>query len=47
MPLLGHHRLAKLAPQHVRAFIKRRLGDGLNPNRPGSAKEPLERPLSQ
>jgi integrase len=30
-PLLGHHRLAKLAPQHVRAFIKRKLADGLSP----------------
>src|SRR5713226_2603472 len=30
-PLLGHHRLSKLAPQHVRAFIKRKLEDGLSP----------------
>jgi integrase len=30
-PLLGHHRLSKLAPQHVRAFIKQKLQDGLSP----------------
>jgi len=30
-PLLGHHRLAKLAPQHVRAFLNRKLQDGLSP----------------
>jgi integrase len=30
-PLLGHHRLAKLEPQHVRAFIKEKLEAGLNP----------------
>ena len=30
-PLLGHHQLSKLAPQHVRAFIKRKLQDGLSP----------------
>jgi integrase len=30
-PLLGHHRLGKLAPQHVRAFFKLKLEDGLSP----------------
>lgn len=30
-PILGHHRLAKLAPQHVRAFLKQKLTDGLSP----------------
>jgi integrase len=30
-PLLGHHRLDKLVPQHVRAFIKQKLLDGLSP----------------
>ena len=30
-PLLGHHRLSKLAPAHVRAFIKQKLQDGLSP----------------
>ena len=29
--LLGHHQLTKLAPQHVRAFIKQKLEDGLKP----------------
>jgi integrase len=31
LPLLGHHQLAKLAPEHIHAFIKRKLGDGLSP----------------
>jgi integrase len=30
-PLLGHNRLDKLAPHHVRAFLKRKLEDGLAP----------------
>lgn len=30
-PLLGHHLVAKLAPQHVRAFLKQKLADGLSP----------------
>ena len=30
-PLLGHHGLIKLAPQHVRAFLGRKLEDGLSP----------------
>jgi len=30
-PLLGHHKVVKLAPQHVRSFIKRKLEDGLSP----------------
>jgi integrase len=30
-PLLGHHQLAKLAPQYVRAFIKQKVADGLSP----------------
>lgn len=30
-PLLGHIQLAKLAPQHVRAFLKQKLADGLSP----------------
>ncbi len=30
-PLLSHHGLIKLAPQHVRAFLKRKLEDGLSP----------------
>jgi integrase len=30
-PLLGHHQLTKLAPQHVRAFMTRKLNDGLSP----------------
>jgi integrase len=29
-PLLGQYQLAKLAPQHVRAFINRKLADGLS-----------------
>jgi site-specific recombinase XerC len=30
-PLLGHHQFTKLAPQHVRAFMTRKLNDGLWP----------------
>ena len=30
-PLLGQHQLAKLAPQHVRGFLKQKLEDGLSP----------------
>jgi hypothetical protein len=30
-PMLGHHRLAKLEPQHVRAFLKHQLDTGLAP----------------
>ena len=30
-PALGHHRLARLAPQHVQAFVNEKLKDGLSP----------------
>jgi integrase len=30
-PLLGHHQLSKLGVQHVRAFIRQKLADGLAP----------------
>jgi integrase len=30
-PLLGHYRLPKLTPQHVRAFLSQKLADGLSP----------------
>ena len=30
-PLLGQYQLSKLEPQHVRAFVKRKLADGLSP----------------
>jgi len=30
-PLLGHHLVDKLAPQHVRRFMRQKLQDGLSP----------------
>jgi len=30
-PMLGNHQLAKLAPHHVRSFIRAKLGAGLSP----------------
>jgi integrase len=30
-PLLGHHRVSKLAPAHIRGFLKQKLADGLSP----------------
>ena len=46
-PLLGHQRLSKLAPQHVRAFIKRKLQDGLSPRTVQLSLVILRRALSQ
>jgi len=46
-PLLGHHRLAKLAPQHVRAFLKRKLEDGLSPRTVQLSLVILRRALGQ
>ena len=30
-PLLGRHVLSKLTPQHVRAFLRQKIQDGLSP----------------
>jgi integrase len=46
-PLLGHHRLSKLAPQHVRAFLKRKLEDGLSPRTVQLSLVILRRSLGQ
>ncbi len=46
-PLLGHHRLSKLAPQHVRAFIKRKLQDELSPRTVQLSLVILRRALGQ
>ncbi len=46
-PLLGRHQLAKLAPQHVRAFIKRKLADGLSPRTVQLSLVILRRALGQ
>ncbi len=46
-PLLGGHQLAKLAPQHVRAFIKRKLEDGLSPRTVQLSLVILRRALGQ
>lgn len=45
--LLGHHRLSKLAPQHVRAFIKQKLQDGLSPRTVQLSIVILRKALSQ
>ena len=46
-PLLGHHRLSKLAPQHVRAFVKQKLADGLSPRTVQLSLVILRRALGQ
>ena len=46
-PLLGRHQLAKLAPQHVRAFIKQKLVDGLSPRTVQLSLVILRRALGQ
>src|SRR5215472_4711238 len=46
-PLLGQHRLAKLAPQHVRAFLKKKLADGLSPRTVQLSLVILRRALGQ
>jgi integrase len=46
-PLLGHHRLSKLAPQHVRAFLKRKLEDVLSPRTVQLSLVILRRSLGQ
>jgi integrase len=46
-PLLGHCRLSKLAPQHIRAFIKRKLEDGLSPRTVQLSIVILRKALSQ
>jgi integrase len=46
-PLLGSHQLAKLAPQHVRAFIRQKLEDGLSPRTVQLSLVILRRALGQ
>jgi len=46
-PLLGHHRLSKLASQHVRAFLKHKLEDGLSPRTVQLSLVILRRALGQ
>ena len=46
-PFLGHHRLDKLAPQHVRALLKRKLEDGLSPRTVQLSLITLRRALGQ
>jgi len=46
-PLLGAHQLAKLAPAHVRGFIKRKLDDGLSPRTVQISLIVLRRALQQ
>jgi integrase len=46
-PLLGHHRLEKLAPQHIRAFLKQKLEDGLSPRTVQLSLVVLRRALGQ
>ena len=46
-PLLGHHRLSKLAPAHVRAFINQKLQDGLSPRTVQLSITILRKALSQ
>jgi integrase len=46
-PLLGHHQLAKLGPQHVRAFIKQKLENGLSPRTVQLSLAILRKALSQ
>lgn len=46
-PLLGQHRLAKLALQHVRAFLKKKLADGLSPRTVQLSLVILRRALGQ
>ncbi|MGO9056951.1 MAG: tyrosine-type recombinase/integrase [Candidatus Binataceae bacterium] len=46
-PLLGHQRLAKLAPQHVRQFLNRKLQDGLSPRTVQLSLVILRRALGQ
>jgi integrase len=46
-PLIGHHRLDKLAPQHVRAFLKEKLEAGLSPRTVQLSLVILRRALGQ
>ncbi len=46
-PALGHIQLAKLAPQHVRAFLMERLGAGLSPRTVQLSLVILRRALGQ
>lgn len=46
-PVLGHHRLDKLAPQHVRAFLKEKLEAGLSPRTVQLSLVILRRALGQ
>jgi integrase len=46
-PLLGHHQLDKLAPQHVRAFLKEKLEAGLSPRTVQLSLVILRRALGQ
>jgi integrase len=46
-PLLGRHQLSKLAPQHVRAFIRQKLDDGLSPRTVQLSIVILRKALSQ
>jgi site-specific recombinase XerD len=46
-PLLHHHRLEKLAPQHIRAFLKQKLEDGLSPRTVQLSLVILRRALGQ
>jgi integrase len=46
-PLLGYHQLTKLAPQHIRAFLKHKLEDGLSPRTVQLSLAILRKALSQ
>jgi integrase len=46
-PLLGHHRLDKLAPQHVRQLISQKLEDSLSPRTVQLSLVILRRALGQ
>lgn len=46
-PLLGSYKLDKLAPQHIRAFIRKKLDDGLSPRTVQLSLVILRRALDQ
>ena len=46
-PVLGHHRLTKLEPQHVQRFMNRKLKSGLSPRTVDYCRAVLRRALNQ
>src|SRR5262249_32863247 len=46
-PILGRHQLTKLAPPHIRTFLKQKLADGLSPRTVQLSLVILRRALGQ